>query len=76
MDELARLKWQCRRGTKELDKLLNRYLETGYLAADQRERDLFKELLGMEDDVLVRILMGELEVEGMEGLIGKIRIFA
>ncbi|HEY8096338.1 MAG TPA: succinate dehydrogenase assembly factor 2, partial [Methylobacter sp.] len=39
MDELARLKWQCRRGTKELDFLLNRYLEAGYLAADQGERD-------------------------------------
>jgi len=37
MDDPARLKWQCRRGTKELDFLLNRYLETGYLAADQGE---------------------------------------
>ncbi len=76
MDELARLKWQCRRGTKELDFLLNRYLETGYLAADQQERDLFVELLGMEDDVLVGVLMGELEVEGMEVLVGKVRAFA
>jgi len=58
MNELARLRWQCRRGTKELDFLLNRYLETGYLAADQREKDLFIELLGLEDDVLVGVLMG------------------
>ncbi len=76
MDELARLKWQCRRGTKELDFLLNRYLETGYLAADQGERDLFVELLGMEDDVLVGVLMGELEIEGMGDLVGKVRAFA
>jgi len=76
MDELARLKWQCRRGTKELDFLLNRYLETGYLLADQGERDLFVELLGMEDDVLVGVLMGELEVRGMEVLVGKVRAFA
>ena len=73
MDELARLKWQCRRGTKELDFLLNRYLETGYLVADQGERDLFVELLGMEDDELMGALVGELEVEGMEVLVGKIR---
>lgn len=76
MDDPARLKWQCRRGTKELDFLLNRYLETGYLAADQGERELFVELLGMEDDVLVGVLMGDLEVEGMVALVGKVRTFA
>lgn len=76
MDELARLKWQCRRGTKELDFLLNRYLETGYLVADQGERDLFKELLGMEDDELSAILMAAMEVpEGMKILVGKIHNF-
>jgi antitoxin CptB len=76
MEELARLRWQCRRGTKELDFLLNRYLETGYLVADRQERDLFKELLGMEDDVLVGVLMGDLEVHGMEDLVGKVRAYA
>lgn len=76
MDELARLRWQCRRGTKELDKLLNRYLETGYWVADQGERDLFVELLGMEDDELAGVLMGDLEVEGMGVLVEKIRVFA
>lgn len=75
MDELARLRWQCRRGTKELDFLLSRYLETGYLVADQGERDLFKELLGMDDDVLVGVLMGELEMERMGDLVGKVRVF-
>jgi antitoxin CptB len=76
MDELARLRWQCRRGTKELDFLLNRYLETGYLVADQEERELFVELLRQEDDVLVGILMGDFEVEGMGDLVEKVRAFA
>ncbi len=76
MDELARLKWQCRRGTKELDFLLNRYLETGYLVADQGERELFVELLGFEDDVLMGVLMGDLDVGGMGGLVEKVRAFA
>lgn len=76
MDELARLKWQCRRGTKELDFLLNRYLETGYWVADQRERELFKELLGMEDDELAAVLIAEVEVpEEMKVLVGKIHDF-
>jgi antitoxin CptB len=76
MDELARLRWQCRRGTKELDKLLNRYLETGYLTADQEERALFVELLEMEDDMLMGALVGDLEMNGMEVLLGKVRAFA
>jgi len=76
MDELARLRWQCRRGTKELDFLLNRYLETGYLVADQEERELFVELLGMEDDELSAVLMAEAEVpEEMKVLVGKIHNF-
>ncbi len=76
MDELARLKWQCRRGTKELDFLLNRYLETGYLVADQEEMNLFVELLGMEDDELAAVLMAAIEVpEEMKVLVGKIHNF-
>ncbi|MFU8789631.1 MAG: succinate dehydrogenase assembly factor 2, partial [Methylobacter sp.] len=70
MDELAKLKWQCRRGTKELDKLLNRYLDIDYPAADQQERDLFIELLGMEDDLLIGVLMGNVDVaEEMGGVV-------
>jgi antitoxin CptB len=76
MDELARLRWQCRRGTKELDFLLNRYLETGYLIADQVEKDLFEELLGIEDDELSAVLMAEMEVpEEMKVLVRKIHNF-
>ena len=63
MDELSQLKWQCRRGTKELDFLLNRYLETEYLMADQGERELFVELLGLEDDELIGVLMGGVKPE-------------
>jgi antitoxin CptB len=76
IDELAKLRWQCRRGTKELDFLLNRYLETGYLVANEAERALFVELLGMEDDELMGILIEELEIEEIAVLVGKIRAFA
>ncbi|MGZ5027577.1 MAG: FAD assembly factor SdhE [Methylobacter sp.] len=73
MDELARIKWQCRRGTKELDFLLNRYLETDYTKADQVEREMFVALLGLEDDELARVLMGERKAEEMGTLVEKIR---
>ena len=78
MNQLARLKWQCRRGTKELDFLLQRYLDSGYLLADADEKALFVELLELEDDELLGVLMGELEVEagGLKALVGKIRASA
>ena len=58
MNELAKLRWQCRRGTLELDLLLTRYLENGYVQATAEEKALFVELLTFEDDVLLEILMG------------------
>jgi len=78
MDQLPKLRWQCRRGTKELDFLLLRYLETGYLSGDDEEKERFVELLTLEDDELIGVLLGELEVEtdGMKALVGKIKAFA
>ena len=78
MNQLARLRWQCRRGTKELDLLLQRYLDSGYLVAGDGEKALFVELLELEDDDLVAVLMGELEVEAgeMKVLVEKIKAFA
>ena len=78
MNQLAWLQWQCRRGTKELDLLLHRYLETAYLAADDEEKALFVELLALEDDELVAVLMGELDVDagGRQDLVGKIRVLS
>jgi antitoxin CptB len=78
MNQLAKLRWLCRRGTKELDLLLLRYLDSGYLIADDGEKALFVELLALEDDDLVGVLMGELEVEAgeMKVLVGKIMAFA
>ncbi|MEE9397518.1 MAG: succinate dehydrogenase assembly factor 2 [Methylococcales bacterium] len=59
MSELARLKWQCRRGTLELDLFLSRYLETGYASANEEERAEFVQLLELEDTELLPFLMGE-----------------
>ncbi|TRX01145.1 succinate dehydrogenase assembly factor 2 [Candidatus Methylobacter oryzae] len=73
MNELARLKWQCRRGTKELDFLLNRYLEMEYSKADGSERALFEALLGIEDDELAGVLLGDRDAGEMGFLVEKIR---
>ena len=75
MDQLSKLRWQCRRGTKELDFLLLRYLDSGYLLADEEEKALFVELLTHEDDELIGVLLGDwiVETKAMKVLVGKIR---
>lgn len=75
-NQLAKLRWQCRRGTKELDFLLLRYLDSGYSLADADEKTLFVELLALEDDELIGLLLGDLDAAAMRVLVGKIRVFA
>lgn len=53
MTELAKLRWQCRRGCKELDLLLTDYLDNRYPQADDKEKALFKQMLTWEDAQLL-----------------------
>lgn len=75
MESIPKLKWRCRRGTKELDYLLESYLEKYYLQADNGEQALFIELLGFQDTQLIWLLLGEHlpEENGMVELVKKIR---
>ncbi len=57
MQELAKLKWQCRRGTKELDLLLMDYLENRYPSSSPQKKSQFIQLLALEDDELMAVLI-------------------
>ena len=57
-NELSRLRWRCRRGMKELDQLLVRYLERHYERAPSVEQAAFRELLELQDPVLHGYLIG------------------
>lgn len=46
------LKWQCRRGMLELDKLFLTFLDTQYDSLSQTEQALFQELLKQADQTL------------------------
>jgi len=59
--DLSRLRWRCRRGMRELDVLLGRYLERDYAAAGQTERDAFSGLLELPDPDLYGYLFGRAE---------------
>jgi len=47
-----RLRWRCRRGTKELDLLLEHFLEERFEQLDASGRAAFERLLGLEDHYL------------------------
>ncbi|WP_462322515.1 FAD assembly factor SdhE [Halochromatium sp.] len=57
--QIARLRWQCRRGMLELDLLLNRFLDQRYLDLDPAGRADFERLLGYQDQILQDWLIGE-----------------
>ena len=55
-----RLAWQCRRGMRELDELLNRFLLQRYSNLDSLQQQTFTRLLDYPDDVLLELLMGRM----------------
>ena len=58
MSETARLRWLCRRGMKELDLVLTRYLERRYADAPEGDQARFRQLREMADPDLYRLLLG------------------
>jgi len=56
--EIRKLRWRCRRGMRELDQLMLRYLDQRWPAADDAERGRFLRLLDCEDDKLWQWCMG------------------
>ena len=57
--EPSKLRWRCRRGTKELDTLTERYLDEHYAAASEPEQCAFAQLLELQDPELYKILTRE-----------------
>ena len=52
MSEESRLRWQCRRGMRELDDLLLRYLEEEYLDDSEEDKAAFCAVLELADPEL------------------------
>jgi len=55
--EFRKLEWRCRRGMKELDLLLVRYLRRHYDAAGSDERAAFALFLELPDPQIARYLV-------------------
>jgi antitoxin CptB len=56
--ETSRLRWRCRRGMRELDVMLTRYLDRVWPTASAAERDAFTQLVEMQDPDLFGYLVG------------------
>ncbi|WP_440221585.1 succinate dehydrogenase assembly factor 2 [Dokdonella sp. MW10] len=56
--ELSRLRWRCRRGTRELDQVLGGWLDQRYPTADDAARAAFARLLDRQDPDLWDWIVG------------------
>ena len=57
--DIGRLRWRCRRGTRELDTVLDRWLSRHYADADAALREDFAALLDTPDPDLWNWLIGQ-----------------
>jgi antitoxin CptB len=56
--ELGELRWRCRRGMKELDVLLMRYVEQQFCGASSAHQEAFRALLEAPDPVIYAYCLG------------------
>jgi antitoxin CptB len=59
--DAGRLRWRCRRGMRELDVVLVRYLERDWPVAGDEERAAFRALLERQDPDVNALLLGRME---------------
>ena len=56
---LNKLRWKSRKGIRELDILLQNYLETHYTSLDSLDKKLFEEVLEMDTYDLLNAISGK-----------------
>jgi antitoxin CptB len=57
--QLGKLRWRCRRGMKELDVLLTRYVDERFRDAPALHQAAFQELLESQDTVIYAYCLGQ-----------------
>ncbi|HXQ31400.1 MAG TPA: succinate dehydrogenase assembly factor 2 [Steroidobacteraceae bacterium] len=57
--DASKLRWRCRRGMRELDVLLERYLKERWPDASPGQRAAFAALLELPDPDLAALLLGQ-----------------
>lgn len=77
MSEKSRIRWLCRRGMKELDVLLERFVGAEYDSLDPSERAELLTLVQMEDPDLYTLIMARATPDSdiQADLLARIRMF-
>ena len=60
---MSRLRWRCRRGMKELDLLLLKYVDNDYPLAGDETQETFRRLLSMSDPDILALLTGKMSTD-------------
>jgi len=55
---IGRLRWRCRRGMRELDVLLTRYVDEQYATASAAHQAAFRDLLDSPDPLIYAWFLG------------------
>ena len=72
--ELGKLRWRCRRGQRELDDLLRRYVDLEYSAASPQDQEAFRHLLDSQDAEIHAYCLGRLRppTDALSALVSRI----
>lgn len=74
MNDLSRLRWRCRRGIREMDLLLQEFLDASYPGLSPTERLAFEQMLDEADLDLLAWISGRADPPPDYGaLIGQLR---
>lgn len=65
------LRWRCRRGTRELDELLGRWLDERWVESTPQLQSAFESLLNCEDDQIWDWLIGRVDASAELRLVVK-----
>lgn len=63
---MGKLRWRCRRGMRELDVLLMKFLELRYQSLTQAQKETFEVVLELQDPDLYAMLTGKMIPESDE----------
>ncbi len=59
--QVSRLKWRCRRGMRELDTVLQAFLQHSFTGLDDEDKSRFEALLDLPDPELYGYLLARAE---------------
>ena len=62
MENLQKLAWRCRRGSKELDLLLQKFLHQYYQKVSPELQQAFETMLEMQDPELYDVVIGRQKI--------------